>query len=181
MLLPMLPPPRPCPCLRRHHCCSLCHVIAPLTLLPMVGCCVICRPLPAALSAVQILSAPTVVRCVVDAFSDGPPSPFADHRQPLYVALLPSINRLPRSCCKLVAAFSARPAAQRPHHQAENISSFHFLLRVSTCKRMKNLRGCQFSYLSSYDLISNDSSVHVGKCVGDTIPRHDFVGKKRPT
>jgi hypothetical protein len=24
-LPPMLPPPRPCPCLRRHHCCSLCQ------------------------------------------------------------------------------------------------------------------------------------------------------------
>jgi hypothetical protein len=56
----------------------LCH-LSPL------ACCVVRHP---------NLSAPTVVRCVGDAFPAGPPSPFADHRQPLFVALLSSIKRL---------------------------------------------------------------------------------------
>jgi hypothetical protein len=60
----MLPPPPPCPCLYRHHRCSLANVIAPPTLLSMVGCCVVCRSLPAALSAVQICQPPH--RAVVD-------------------------------------------------------------------------------------------------------------------
>jgi hypothetical protein len=52
----------------RHHALALASaitiaaafaiVIAPPTLLSMVGCCVICRPLPAALSAVQICQPP---------------------------------------------------------------------------------------------------------------------------
>jgi hypothetical protein len=45
----MLPPPRPCPCL---IAAAFTNVIAPPMLLSMV--CVVCRPLPAALSAVQI-------------------------------------------------------------------------------------------------------------------------------
>jgi hypothetical protein len=93
----MLLPPQPCPCLCRHHCCSLCQRHRPSDapvdgwllchLLPF-ACCIVRRP---------NLSAPAVVRCVVDAFSAGPPSPFADHRQPLSVALLSSIKRLCRS------------------------------------------------------------------------------------
>ena len=55
-----------CRCRRccRHHALALAsavtidaafaNVIAPSTLLSMVGCCVVCRPLPAALTAVQI-------------------------------------------------------------------------------------------------------------------------------
>ena len=97
---PMLPPPppRPCPCLHRHHCCSLCQRHCPsdapvngwlLCHLSPLTCCVIRHP---------NLSAPAVVWCVVDASSTGPPSPFADHRQPLSVALLLSIKRLCRSC-----------------------------------------------------------------------------------
>ena len=110
-LPPMLPPPRPCPCLRRHHRCSLCQRHRPsdapvdgwlLCRLSPLACCVVHRP---------NLSAPTVVQCVVDAFSAGLPSPFADHCPPLSVALLPSINHLHRSCCRLVAAFSAHPTA----------------------------------------------------------------------
>jgi hypothetical protein len=36
-------------------------------------------------------------RAIVDAFAAGPPSPFADHHQPLSVAILLSIKRLCRS------------------------------------------------------------------------------------
>ena len=107
----MLLPPRPCPCLHHHHRCSLCkcHCLsdAPvngwlLCHLSPLACCVVRHP---------NLSTPAVVRCVDNAFSAGPPSTFADHCQPLSVALLPSINHLCRSCCRLVAAFSACPAA----------------------------------------------------------------------
>ena len=52
---PVLPPPHPCPCLRRQ---AFANVFAPPMLLSMVGCCVVCRPLPAALSAIQICQPP---------------------------------------------------------------------------------------------------------------------------
>ena len=57
-------------CCRRQCCChhalasvvtitaAFANVIAPPTLLSMVGCCVVCRPLPAALSAIQICQPP---------------------------------------------------------------------------------------------------------------------------
>ena len=108
---PMPPPPRACPCFRRHHCCSLRQRHRPSDA-PVNGwllCCLL--PLACCVVRPPNLSAPTVVRCVVDAFSTGPPSPFTDHCQLLSVALLPSINCLCRSRCRLVAAFSARPAA----------------------------------------------------------------------
>jgi len=85
-----------CPCLRCHHHCSLCQSHRPSDA-PVNGwllchlsplACVVCRP---------NLSAPPVVWRVVDTFSAGTPSPFADHRQPLSVALLPIINCLCRS------------------------------------------------------------------------------------
>ena len=95
---PMPPPPHHHPCLRCHYCCSLhqhhCTSDAPvdgwlLCHLSPLACCAVRRP---------NLSAPAIVRCVVDAFSTGPPSPFADHRQALSVALLSSIERFCRSC-----------------------------------------------------------------------------------
>jgi hypothetical protein len=61
-------------CCRRHQCChhhtlalvstdtitaAFANVITPPTLLLMVGCCVVCRPLPAASSAVQICQPPS--------------------------------------------------------------------------------------------------------------------------
>ena len=56
-------------CCRHHHhalalastvtiAAAFANVIAPLTLLSMVGCCVICRPSPAASSAIQICQPP---------------------------------------------------------------------------------------------------------------------------
>ena len=68
---PMLPPPHPCPCLHRHHCCNICQRHCPsnapvngwlLCCLSPLACCVVRRP---------DLSAPTVVRCVVDSFPLG--------------------------------------------------------------------------------------------------------------
>ncbi len=68
--------PTACHCHHRHRRCQCCHhhalalasvvtiaaafvnVIAPPTLLSMIGCCGICCPLPAALSAVQICQPP---------------------------------------------------------------------------------------------------------------------------
>ncbi len=57
-LPPMLPPPDPCPCLRRHHCCSLRQHHRPSNA-PVNGwCCVVCCPSPAALSTLQICQPP---------------------------------------------------------------------------------------------------------------------------
>ncbi len=181
---PMLPPPHPCPCLRRHHRCSLrqrhCPSNAPVDgwllcrLLPL-ACCIVCCP---------NLSAPAVVRCVVDAFSAGPPSPFADHCQPLSVLFY----RASIAFAAPIAGWLLRSPSARQHNNhitklktfpVSTFWTYFDLLRViSTCERMKNLRGCQF-FLSSYDLISTDSYAHVGKCVRDRIPRHDFVGEKK--
>ena len=89
LLLPpplMLPPPHPCPCLCCHHCCSLrqrhCPSNAPadgwlLCRLSLLVCCVVRCP---------NLSAPAVVRCVVDAFLPG--------RRPLSLTIA--------SCCLLL-------------------------------------------------------------------------------
>ena len=143
----MLPPPRPCPCLR------LANIIAPPTLLLMVGCCVVCRPSPAASSAVQICQSPP--SCGASSML------FPLVRHPLLLSIA--------SRCLLLfyrekIAFAApiegwllgSPPAQ-PH--TDNITklktfpvstswTYFDLLRVSTCERMLNLRGCQF-FLSS--------------------------------
>jgi hypothetical protein len=128
---PMPPPPRPHPCLRRHYRCSLCrcHCVSNA---PVDGW-LWCRLSPLAYCVVRRpnLSAPAIVR----SSTLSPPG----HRPLLLtiashcpVALLPSINRLRRSRWWLVVAFSAHPAAYRPHHQAENVSSFHPLGLILT-------------------------------------------------
>ncbi len=160
---PMLPPPRPCPCLFRHHCCSLCQRHPPsdapvdgwllFRLLPLT-CCVIHRP---------NLSAPAVVRCVVDAFLLG------RHCLSLTIAsrCLSLFYRASITFAAPVAGWLLRsPPVQQHNNHITKLKTFpvstswtYFdLLRVSTCKGMKNLRGCQF-FLSSYDLISTDSYV----------------------
>ncbi len=160
---PMLPPPRPCPCLRRHHCFSLrqrhrpsdapvdgwlfCH-LSPL------ACCVVCRP---------NLSAPAVVRCVINAFSAGPPSPFADHRQPLsYRSFTEHQLPLPLSlkvgCCvfRLPSSIpTTSPSRKRFQFPLLGLI-LTYLEQVCALffERLKNLRGCKiggkhfrFSYL----------------------------------
>ena len=85
-------------------------------------------PLPAAASSAICICLPHHCE-IVNVFVTG--------RRPLLlttasccpVALLPSIDRLCRSCRWLVVAFSACPApsAYQLHHQAENVSRFHTL------------------------------------------------------
>ena len=136
---PMLPPPRPCPCLRRHHHCSLrqrhCPSNAPvdgwlLCRLSPLACCVVHRP---------NLSAPAVVRCVVDPLSAGLPSPFADHRQPLschsfteHQSPLPLPLKV--GCCVLRPPSSIPTTSPcRKHFQFPPSWTYSDLLRVSTC------------------------------------------------
>jgi hypothetical protein len=185
-------------CHRRRQCCrhhtlalastvtiaaAFANVIAPPTLLSMVGCYVICRPSPAALSAVQICQPPLSCSASLTLFLLG--------RRPLLLTIasrcLSLFYRASIAFAAPVAGWLLRsPPVQQHNNHITKLKTFpvstswtYFdLLRVSTCKRMKNLRGCQFS-LSSYDLISNDSYIHEGKCVGDIIPGHDFVGKKK--
>ena len=118
---PMLPPPHPCPCLRRHHCCSICQRHCPsdapvdgwlLCCLSPLACCVVRRP---------NLSAPPIVRCVVEAFSAGPPSRFAVHHHRLFVALLPSIQQHTNHITKLKT------------FPVSTSWTYFDLLRVSTC------------------------------------------------
>jgi hypothetical protein len=149
----------------------------------MVGCCVVCHLSPAASFGVQICQPLPSWGASLTLFPLG--------RHPLSLTIpslcLSLFYRASIAFAAPIAGWLLRsPPAQQHKDHITKLKTFpvstswtYFdLLRVSTCKRMKNLRGCHF-FLSSYDLISNDSYVHVGKCVGDTIPRHDFVGKKK--
>jgi hypothetical protein len=103
----------------RHHALALAsavtiaaafaNVIASPMLLSMVSCCVVCHLSPAASSTVQICQPP---------LSCGASS-----------TLFP-LGRLPIRCSSpsaVCCSFTKHPAAYRPHHQAENVSRFHFL------------------------------------------------------
>ena len=143
------------------------NVIAPPMLLSMVGCCVVCHPSPAASSAAKICEPPPLCGALSTLFLLG--------CLPLSLTIV--------SCCLSlfyqssiafttpIAGWLLRslPAQQHNDHITKlktfpvSTSWTYFdLLRVSTCKRIKNLRGCQF-FLSSCDLISTDSYVQVGK------------------
>ena len=112
-------------CLRRRYCCSLClcwrHCVSNasvngwLLFLSPLACCVVRRSNLSARAIVQSLKLlPQGKHPLLLTIA---------RRSP--VALLPSINSFRRSRWWLVVAFSAHPAAYRPHHQAENVSSFH--------------------------------------------------------
>ena len=156
------PTARRCRHRRRHrHCC--CHhtlalastiiiatayanVIAPLTLLSMVGCCVICYLSPAALSAVQICQPLLSCGALLTLFLLG--------RRSL---LLTIASRCLLLFYRASIAFAApvegwllrSPPAQQHTNHITKLKTFpvstswtYFdLPRVSTCTRMKNLRG----------------------------------------
>ncbi len=148
---------------RRHHALTLAsavtitaasaNVTASPMLLSMVGCDVVCRPSPTALSAVRIYQPPH--RAIVDAFAAEPPSPFAYHRQPLscrsfteHQSILPLLLMV--GCCILRPPSSIPTTSpSRKCFQFSPSWTYFDLLRISTCKWMQNLRGCQF-FLSSY-------------------------------
>ena len=126
----MLPPPRPFPCLRRHYRCSLCQHHRPLcqhhrpSNAPVNGW-LLCRLSPLACCVVRRpnLSAPAIVRCVVDASSTGPPSSFVDNRQPLSCCSFsehqsPSPLPLKVGCCILRPPSSIPTTSpSRKHYQ----------------------------------------------------------------
>jgi hypothetical protein len=130
------------------------NVNAPPTLLLMVGCCVICRPSPAAQSAVQICQPPPSCGALSTLFPLD--------RRPL---LLTIASRCLSLCYRALNAFAAPvegwllhspPTQQHTNHITKlktfpvSISWTYFdLLRVSTCEWMLNLRGCQM-FLSLY-------------------------------
>jgi hypothetical protein len=130
------------------------NVIAPPTLLSMVGCCVICRPLPSASSAVQICQPPP---------SCGASSPIILlGRHPLLLTIanhcLLLFYRASNAFAALVEGWllHSPPAQQHTDHITKlktfpvSTSWTYFdLLRASTCEWMLNLRGCQF-FLSLY-------------------------------
>ena len=148
----------------RHHALALAsaitiaaafaNVIAPPTLLLMVGCCVICRPLPAALSALQICQPPPLYGASLTFFSSG--------RRPL---LLTIASRCLLLFYRASIAFAAPvegwllhspPAQQHSGHitkpklfPVSTSWTYYDILRVSTCEKMKILRGYQF-FLSLY-------------------------------
>ena len=130
------------------------NVIAPPTLLSMVGCCVVCCPLHAALSAVQICQ----------------PLPSCSALWTLFLLGCRRLLLTIASCClslfyQASIAFAASiegwlllslPARQHTDHITKlktfpvSTSWTYFdLLRVSTCERIKNLRGSHF-FLSLY-------------------------------
>ncbi len=147
----------------RHHALALAsavtiaaafaNIIAPPTLLSMVGCCVVCHPLPAALSAVQICQ----------------PSPSCGALSKLFpLGCRPLSLTIASHCLSLFYQASitfatpiegwllhSQPTQQHTDH-ITNLKTFpvstswtYFdILRVSTCERMKTLReDANFSYL----------------------------------
>ena len=130
------------------------NVIAPPTLLLMVGCCDICRPLPAALSAVQICQPLPSCSASLTLFPLG--------RRPLLLTIACRCLLLFYRASNTFAApvegwlLHSPPAQQHTGHitklktfPVSTSWTFFGLLRVSTYERLLNLRGCQF-FLSSY-------------------------------
>jgi hypothetical protein len=150
-------------CLCR-HCCQCCryhalalastvtiaapfaNVIAPLTLLLMVGCCVVCCPLPAVSFAVQTCQPLPLCGALSTLFPLG--------RHPLLLTIASHCLLL---CYQSSIALLRSPPTQQHTNHITKLKTFPVstswtyidLLRESTCKRMKNLRGCQF-FLSTY-------------------------------
>jgi hypothetical protein len=131
----------------------------------MVGCCVICRPSPAALSAIQICQPPPLCGASTTHFPLG--------RRPLLLTIASRCLLLFYQASTTFAApvagwlLRSLPAQQHNNHITKlktfPVSTFwtYFdLLRVITCERMKNMRGCQF-FLSLY--VVTTSSVLIPK------------------
>ena len=153
----------------RHHALALAsavtiaaafaNVIAPPTLLSMVGYCVVRHPSPAASSAVQICQSPPSCGALLMLFPLG--------SCPLWLTI---VNRCLSLFYRASIAFAATiegwllhslPAQQHTDHITKlktfpvSTSWTYFdLLRVSTCERMLNLRGCQF-FLSLSDVTTS--------------------------
>jgi hypothetical protein len=159
------------------------NVTTPLTLLLMVGCCVVCRPSPAALSAVQICQ----------------PPPSCDHQRFRRQAAIPFCLPLPAAVLSLFyqasIAFDAPfdgwlrhspPTQQHTNHitklktfPVSTLWTYFDLLRRSTCLVWCTV-GHSFSLFSlmTYGrlcdyLISTDSYVHAGVCVSGRSHQHD--------
>jgi hypothetical protein len=114
-------------------------------------------------------------RAIVDAFTTGPPGPFAYHHQPLSCRSFTkhqSLSPLPLmvGCCILRPPSSIpTTSTSRKRFQFPPSWTYFDLLRVSsTCRRCG--KHSRFSYLGccccDY-LISTNSYVHVGVCVGN--------------
>jgi hypothetical protein len=140
------------------------NVIAPPTLLSMIGCCVICCPSPAALSAVQICQSLPSCGASSTLFPLG--------RHPLLLTIASRcLSLFYRSSIDFVAPVEgwllrSLPAQQHTDHITKlktfpvSTSWTYFdLLRVGTCERMLNLRGCQF-FLSSYVVTTSSILIH---------------------
>jgi len=148
----------------RHHALALAsaitiaaafaNVITPLTLLSMVGCCAICRPSPAASSAIQICQPPPPCGALSTLFPLD--------RCPLLLTIASRCLSLFYQASNAFAApvegwlLHSPPPQQHTNHITKlktfPVSSswtYFDLLRVSTCKWMLNLSGCQF-FLSLY-------------------------------
>jgi len=104
------------------------NVITPPTLLSMVGSCVICRPLPAASSAVQICQPPLSCGASLMLFLLG--------RRPLLLTIASRCLSLFYRASNAFAApieegwmLHSPPAQQHTDHitKLKNVSSFHFL------------------------------------------------------
>ncbi len=129
-------------------------------------------------------------RAIVDAFATGPPSPFAYHCQPLscrsftehqLLLLLP----LMVGCCILCHTNHITKLKTFP---VSTLWTYFDLLRVSMCLVWCTLeKGNSVSLFSlmTYGrlcdyLISTDSYIHVGLCVGGRSHQHD-IDSLRPT
>jgi hypothetical protein len=155
---PSLPPPSPPPlppppmlAFTVTIAAAFANVIAPPMLLSMVGCCVVCRPSPATSSAVQICQSP--LSCGVSS------TLFPLGRRPLSLTIT---SRCLLLFYRASIAFAASiegwllrsPPTQQHTNHITKLKTFpvstswtYFdLLRVSTGKRMLNLRGCQFFF-----------------------------------
>jgi len=155
---PSLPPPRPCPCIRCHHRCSLHQRHRPSN--APVDCWLLCHLLPLTCYVVRRpnLSASAIVwSSMLLPLGRRPLLLTITSRCP--VALLPSINHIHRS---IKGWLLRSPPAQQHTDHITKLKTFpvstswtYFdLLRVNTCERMLNLRRCQF-FLSSYDVTTS--------------------------
>ncbi len=129
----------------RHHCVVVVHsggkdtiADAPVSCRWLIVVSSVAPRLPRHPPPSKFISSPR--RCaIVVAFASGPPSPLADHHQPLSFRSFTE-HQLPLPLpLKVVVALSARPATYRLHHQAQkrfqfpHSWSYFDLLRVSTC------------------------------------------------
>ena len=143
-------------------------------LLSMVGCCVVCRALPAASSIVQICQPSPSCGALLLLFLLG--------CRPLLLTIASRCLLLFYQASITFAApvegwlLRSLPAQQHTNYitrlkmfPVSTSWTYCGLLRVSTCKRMKNLKGCQF-FLSTYFVttLSELIPTYMEECVSAT-------------